>query len=285
LSIAAGGCAIAYRGLVAAGGVLLLSAGAFGVCLMVLAVESGRSLLERRARVTQLAALGRWSGYMAHDFKNPLAALKGAAQFLLEERAQGRSIDHQSKFLSLLVNETNRLARLLDRYQHFAALGAIKQPTSLNALLEQLAAQHRAGLPPEVSLELALDSTLPPCPLDAELALAALENLLRNAIEAMPHGGRVTLRTSWRVEIEALSSARKPREGERREVSVAVADTGRGMNPRELALACEDFFTTKEPGRGQGLPMVKRVAAAHGGSLHSQSRLGHGTCMTLVFPC
>jgi signal transduction histidine kinase len=273
LLIALGGYVISERLLPASWGMLALATCAIGVCVGAAAVEAVRAVRQQNARVTRLTALGRWSSYMAHDFKNPLTALKGAAQFLQEERAQGRSIDAQHEFLALLVSESDRLAGLVERYQHFGATEALKQPTSLNGLVAQVLAPMQAALPANVTLQLALDDSLCACSLDPQLTHVALENVVRNALEAMPRGGTLTVRTTW---TRARSGPPAP--------SVSVEDTGRGMNPRELSLAFDDFFSTKEPGRGLGLAMVKRVLEAHGGSVRASSRLGQGTCITLRFP-
>lgn len=271
--IALGGYALSVRLAPGSWGVLALACTAIGACLAAALIEAIRAMLQQSARLTRLTALGRWSSHMAHDFKNPLAALKGAAQFLLEERAQGRSIDNQQQFLALLVSESDRLAGLIERYQHFGGVGIRTEIASLNALVERVLAGVYATLPENVRLQVALDPGLSNCVLDPQLALVALENVICNALEAMPQGGSLSISTSALFEPDAPPQQR-----------VAVRDTGRGMNPRELELAFDDFFSTKDDGRGLGLPMVKRVIEAHGGSVRMHSRLGQGTCLTLTFP-
>ena len=113
-----------------------------------------------------------------------------------------------------------------------------------------------------------LAGELPACALDADLMAAALDNLLRNACEAMPQGGTVTLRTELRED----------------RVGVVVEDSGVGMHAREIERATDEFYTTKATGSGLGLSFVQRVARAHGGELSIASVPGKGTRATIFIP-
>jgi signal transduction histidine kinase len=271
--IACGGYIVARHALVSSSHLLLLAGLAIVVCLAALVIQAASVIVQHQSRVAHLTALGRWSAYMAHDLRNPLAALKGAAQFLVEERAQGRSIDGQREFLELLVAESDRLSRLVDHYQRFGGYGAVKEAIALNDIVRQILEQQRSLIPASVAVELELQSQLPACALDRELFGVALENLLSNAIEAMPDGGTLTLRT-----------ARAERGAETKRVVVSVEDTGRGMSPRQVERAFDEFFSTKKSGGGLGLALVKRVVDAHGGTVQLSSHLGEGTHVMMNFP-
>lgn len=250
----------------------LMAVLATGAVLALLCVQKFREGLQRRERTDRLALLGRMSSQIAHDIKNPLAAMRGAAQFLKEERAQGRSIDAQMDFLELIIEETDRLGRLVDRYQRLSKLEPQRSPTCLNELVGQvLARQQLRGDEAELRLELALD--MPSCAMDSDLVSTALENLFVNAYESLRGGGTVTVRTHVR------RNRHRPAA-----VAVTVADTGVGMNPRELAQAFDEFFTTKTTGSGLGLPLVQRVVDAHGGSLNVVSHTARGTKVTIELP-
>ncbi|MFN0062982.1 MAG: ATP-binding protein [Myxococcaceae bacterium] len=222
-------------------------------------------------RLHGLAALGRVSDQLAHDLKNPLAALRGAAQFLREEIARGNSVQNKLEFFDLLVEQTDRLGSTIERYRR---LGRVEPQCALldvNALV-----QHTLALQPlatgNVSVKLALSPGLSSVSADADLLAAALHNLVRNSIEAMPNGGTLTVSTQL---------AQGPREAG---VRISVEDTGIGMDARAREQAFEDFFTTKASGTGLGLAFVRRVVEAHRGEVQLTSHEGRGTRVQMFLP-
>jgi signal transduction histidine kinase len=124
-----------------------------------------------------------------------------------------------------------------------------------------------------VELGLDLADALPECDADADLVASALENVVRNAFEAMPRGG--TLRIGTRLDVPAAGDAA---------IVVRVQDTGEGMDARRAERAFDDFYTTKATGSGLGLAFVRRVALAHGGNVSLASRPGEGTRVELRLP-
>jgi signal transduction histidine kinase len=246
---------------------------AITLCWIALLWQAARATAHDRIRMERLAMLGRLSAQLAHDLKNPLSALKGAAQFLSEERAQGRSIDAQHEFLELMVSESERLSRLVDRYQRLGRLESIASSTSVNDLVTRVVGLHKLAERSDVTARLDLAPELPECALDVDLVATAVENLLRNASEATDEGGTVTIRTE-----------RVPQRTAREAIAITVEDSGCGMNARDLEQAFDEFFTTKAKGSGLGLPLVKRVVEAHGGSVLVNSEVGRGTRVVLLFP-
>lgn len=235
---------------------------ALGTLRPIVAVQN-----EERARLRQLATLGRFSAQMAHDLKNPLAAIRGAAQFLLEERARGASIDAQETFVSLIVEQTDRATRVVDDYQRLGRAEAVRRTVVLKPLLEEMRSAQQAASaahPISLTLEPPLDASTE-VSLDRDLVLGALENLIRNAREAMPDGGAITLGAS--------------RAGD--QLTLRVSDAGPGMDPRTRESAFDEFFTTKATGSGLGLAFVARVAEAHGGRARLTSEVGRGTTVWL----
>jgi signal transduction histidine kinase len=139
----------------------------------------------------------------------------------------------------------------------------------VNALLEELLdfygpeARQR-----KIAIRKEFDPSIPPVPLDAALLKQALINILKNAQEAMPSGGDLTVRTSKN----------------RRCVHVDVADTGTGIAPEHLDKIFEVYFTTKPNGSGLGLPTAKRIVEEHGGSIAVESRPGQGARFEIRLP-
>lgn len=269
-SIVAVGSSIAIvRGLEPTLGIAILAVAIIAMALLAVLRPVLAGVLRHRDRVARLATLGRLSAQMEHDLRNPLAALKGAAQFLQEERARDRSIDGQQAFLTLLVNETDRLSRLIDKYRRLGRLEPSTSTASLNVLVTRALSLH-ALQGRGVQVESLLHEGVPWLELDEDLVLTALENVLINAIEATAPGGVV--RVSTRLE----------RHG--RTLTLEVEDHGSGMSARTRERAFDEFFTTKARGSGLGLPLVRQIVEAHGGRVTLTSQVGKGTRLCLHFP-
>jgi len=244
--------------------------------LLAVGVGAWRELSRSRAaaaeRLQRLVSLGRFSEQLAHDLRNPLAALKGAVQYLLVEREQGRSLDGQEEFLRLMLEQVDRTSRVVEEYQRIANVEPIKSPTSLNELVASVLEMQRYAPSVDVKVEAKLEPSLPTCELDPELVRTTLENLLRNAFDAMPQGGRITVETALALDHGAKG------------VALSVSDEGQGMDARILERATDQFFTTKATGSGLGLAFVDRVARAHQGHLELSSEVGRGTTVRLWMP-
>jgi signal transduction histidine kinase len=250
----------------------LLVFGTVTVTLVMLA--AGRLvaviILARRDQLLRLATLGRFAAQLGHDLRNPLAALKGATQFLREERRQGRSIDDRTEFLDLLRDQIDRLLGVVEDYQRLGRIEPVRAPVQLNDVVRQLVTLEAFAGGDRISVRAELSPDLPACLADRDLVAGALENLLQNAFEAIPAAGAVVVRTRC--------------ANEARRLTVSVHDTGVGMSPRTRERALDDFFTTKAGGSGLGLAFVRRVAEVHRGDITLASREGRGTTVTLSLP-
>lgn len=238
---------------------------------LAVARELGGSAAVARERVRRLATLGRFSEQLAHDLRNPIAALKGALQFLKTERGQGRPLEPHGEFLDLMAEQVERLQRVVAEYQRLANVQPVLATSCLNDIVREVIGMQRFAVVSNVRLNAELADDLPEANLDKDLVATTLENVLRNAYEAMPNGGTVTVRT------ERLADAAGG-------VAVSVADEGQGMDARVLDRASDEFFTTKATGSGLGLSFAARVAQAHGGTLRLTSRPGKGTVVRLSLP-
>jgi two-component system sensor histidine kinase HydH len=252
-------------------GLWILSGSSAAVVALGALREFTRSVAASRERVQRLAGLGRFSAHLAHNLRNPLSALKGALQFLVVEQREGRSLDAHAHFLDLMLEQVERVNAVIDDYQRLAKLNPLLSFKSLRDVVEEVLLMQRFGTVTSVTLRADLASGLPSCEIDGTLIATALENVLRNAYEAMPNGGTVIVR----LERAALGA-----DG----IVLSVEDQGIGMDPRELSRATEEFFTTKSSGTGLGLNFVDRVARAHGGTLEISSVIRKGTIVTLRIP-
>lgn len=221
--------------------------------------------MREHERREQLATLGRFAEQMAHDLRNPLAAIRGAAQFLEQEHRDGRSLDPQVEFVTMILERTDHLTRVLDDYRRMARVEPVRARTDLVRLVDAVAQAQRLAAPEGVTI--AVDAQPASALVDPDLLTTALENLLRNAFEAM-EGGTIAVRLR---QVDGI-------------VDIEVEDDGPGMDARTCERVFDAFYTTKATGSGLGLAFVRRVLEAHGGSARLDSRLGRGTRVVMSLP-
>ncbi|AKU97336.1 Flagellar sensor histidine kinase FleS [Labilithrix luteola] len=252
----------------------------FGVTVvtLVLAVvvrEAASSLASYRERVERLAVLGRFSAQMAHDVKNPLAALVGAVQ-VLEAGESDPHLDTRA-FRSMIVEQADRIRAIVEKYDRLGRVEPVPTLVRVNDLVTRVAALSRYATSHEVKVSFDLDARLGECEVDADLLSGALENIVRNALEAMKSGGMLVVTTR--------GPHGRPGERERdTALVIAVQDSGEGMDVRQAERAFDDFYTTKSTGSGLGLAFARRVALAHGGDVLLSSSRGSGTLVELRLP-
>lgn len=211
---------------------------------------------------------------LAHEIRNPLAGLKGAAQLLARRAASRLDNDDERELIELIDAEVERLTTLLERLVNPAAPRAF-EPVNIHAVLERVRVLADADAGWAVKIERDYDPSLPPITGDADRLVQALWNLLRNALES----GASTVALRTRAEHGVLIGE----VAHRLVLRVEIADDGRGV-PEDLA---ERIFlplvTGRAEGSGLGLALAQQVAREHGGALSYRSRPGH-TVFTLMVP-
>ena len=240
-----------------------------------LVAETERAFaLEQQARQTgALAVAGKLAVALAHEVGTPLNIISARAEFIL----RGLPADAQDREdLEAIVGQIDRISRIITSLLDAVRPQAPKlERTSAARVIQDLspllglAARQRG-----VQLTEAVDESLPLVRADAGQLQQVLINLVVNALEATPDGGRVTV------------SARAAIHGAQSGVAIAVADTGSGIAPELQAKIFETFFTTKPRGQGTGLGLAisRDIARAHGGHLHVESVPGAGATFTLWVP-
>lgn len=221
---------------------------------------------------TQYNEIAQLAGELAHEIKNPLSVIAMNMDLLAEDFADAATPPERRALakIGIVKSQCQRLQNLLDDFLNFARVRHLELlPGSLNEQIERVLNLFRPQAEERnIDIVRYLDPELPSIMLDVPTLEAALVNLVKNAIEAMPGGGQLTART------------RLTRTG----VALDLIDTGNGME-RETALRMfEPFYTTKDGGSGLGLPMAKKGIKAHGALINVQSELGRGTQFTLEFP-
>lgn len=238
------------------------------LCRLVLSNVREIEALEQRQR---LAALGEMAAGLAHEIRNPLAGLKGAAQYL-----QGEDVPEEGReMLQVIVDEANRLDVVVRQFLDYARPFELNRaPEPPNAFVAHALALLRAqGIPRGIELTEDLAGDLPVVPLDGALLAQVMINLLQNAIQAMPRGGHLGVATRLRA----------GRSGQPT-VEVAVSDSGPGISPEALKKLFVPFYTTKAGGTGLGLAISRRIVDAHGGELAVESEEGQGATFVLRLP-
>ncbi|WP_406856117.1 ATP-binding protein [Alsobacter sp. KACC 23698] len=224
------------------------------------------------------SALGQLAGGIAHDMNNVLHAVQGALGTILRRVEDAEKVREMARLAS---DAAERGASVVRRLLAFSGKpGAAHEDADVASLLEGLHAilRHTLGGTIEVVTEVA--AALPAIRADRRQLETVLVNLAINARDAMPGGGRLTLRASASPPPEPEAAPARPL------VRIAVADTGQGMSADVLRRASEAFFTTKPAGHGTGLglAMAREFAEGAGGALRIASEPGRGTEVTLWLP-
>lgn len=217
------------------------------------------------------------SALLAHEIKNPLAGISGAAQLL-----QMTLGDTEAELLGLIQEEVERIRTLLDRMDAFGDTSpGPREPVNIHDVLDQARRAARAGFARHIRFREHFDPSLPPVPADRQQLLQAVSNLLKNAAEAAPrNGGEITLRTAYRpgVQIAVAGGAR-----ERLPLEVIVADNGPGVPDDLVDHVFDPFVTSKGQGSGLGLPLVAKIVGDHGGVVEYR-RQAEATEFRLLLP-
>jgi len=242
-----------------------------------LVIENSKLYQQMKER-DRLAALGEMSAGLAHEIRNPLAAIKGAIQYL--EPARLPTEDRE--FLEIIIEEVNRLNGVVTQFLDYSRpLKPSMAPGEVNDILDRTFRLLSAETPPPIEVRLELSAGLPRVLCDAEQLKQVFLNLALNAFQAMPRGGRLTVAT--RVERDELAFWR---EGKRRRdvVEIRFHDTGPGIPEEARENIFVPFYTTKEKGTGLGLAICQRIVKAHGGAIAVRSAPGGGAQFVISLP-
>ncbi len=234
----------------------------------------------RMEHLSKLETVAQLTGGAAHDFNNLLTAAMGCLELILREGNTGRT----AALAETALRSINRGARLTQQLLAFARRQTLRPVSAdLNALLTEIEVLIHRAVGETIDVVFDCAPSLPRCEVDPAQFEAAVMNLVINARDAMPKGGRVRL-TTRKVEMGQIPSRMDLPSGDY--VAFAVEDNGEGMRPEVAARAFEPFYTTKEIGKGSGLglSMVYGFAKQSGGGLRIESAVGTGTSVSLYLP-
>lgn len=226
-----------------------------------------QSSFEQLRRADRLSALGELSAGLAHELRNPLGSIEGAVQILRRPELPNAT---RQEFGELAQKEVNRLKELVSNFLDFARPQTPRRkPTNVSELLEsvKLLAADTANMS---QVQICVDSSrkLPAVAIDPEQMKQVLLNLVLNAIQATPSGGRVLLGANQRGEF----------------LDIFVRDEGIGIEPENLERIFDPFFTTRADGTGLGLSIAYQIVNAHGGHIAATRNAERGMTFAVSLP-
>lgn len=237
-----------------------------------------QQLVDQRDRLVQAERVAAWrelARRLAHELKNPLFPLQTTVENLrrAKEQSPAQFDEVFRESTSILLSEIDNLGKIIARFSDFARmprpeLGPVNVNDVVRDVVKLFEAQFGAVGRPPITPELHLDDRLPTAQADAALLHRAIENLVLNAMDAMPAGGVLMLRTG-------------SHDGE---IHLEVSDTGAGLTPEECERLFTPYYTTKQHGSGLGLAIVQSVVSDHGGRISVESETGVGTSFHIELP-
>ena len=247
--------------------------GAFRLLLLEDVTET-RRMQDQLVETEKLVAMGQLASGIAHELANPLSSMSSNLQYVWEKMSRDGDltlVDAVEVTLEHLDQMRRLLRSLLDfTGQHRAHYEMVNVG---DLIRRKLAFIGKEAEQQGVEVTVGLKPSLPPCHLDVRMIGQALLNLLKNALEAMPHGGRLNI---------SARPANSTPDGD--SVIIAIEDTGAGIEEAEMRRVFRPLYSTKPRGTGLGLAFCRQVIEEHGGEIHLASQKGHGTTVTLTLP-
>jgi signal transduction histidine kinase len=236
---------------------------------LVADITEQERLQTRLTEAERMAAVGGLAAGLAHEIRNPLAAIVNAATLLEDEETL--TPEERSSILAAVKTEARRLNTTLSDFLLFARPRALKrQNGEIRQVVEHVGAllQEERTRPGGVQVDVQIDPTLPVFAFDPDQLTQVLWNIARNGLEAMDGHGRLALDVSR----------------QNGEVLISIADTGRGIPPEERWHIFQPFYSKKPGGTGLGLAIAQRIVSAHGGRIDVDSTPEQGSRFTISLP-
>jgi two-component system sensor histidine kinase HydH len=240
----------------------------FGRVVLFKDLTEMRALRQELEKNRRLATVGRLAAGVAHEIRNPLSSLKGFATYFKEKY---KVSDRDQDIARIMIQEVDRLNRVVSQLLEFSRpVRLYLQPAALKPLIEdtfRLVDQQSSAI--DVAMTLEMDDEQCRGRIDADKMKQVLLNLYHNALDAMPDGGRLSVRVT---------------NAENNSVCLEVKDTGAGIQPKDHPHVFEPYFSTKKSGTGLGLAIVHNIIEAHQGKIEIASQQGEGTVVRITLP-
>ena len=218
---------------------------------------------EQLVRSERLAAIGQLAGGVGHELRNPLGAIKNAIYYVKGKVAKselGRKEPRVMEFLDIMDDEVNTSNKIINDLLGFSRVGKPSvSPTRIDKVIED--ALSRTPIPENIELTKKLDADLPEVDIDPDQIQQVWVNIIMNAVQAMPKGGKLTIGAKRRGKL----------------LEVEISDTGCGIPQEAVDKIFDPLFTTKAKGIGLGLAVCKAIIDRHEGNIEVESKVGKGT--------
>jgi len=220
---------------------------------------------EQLVRHEKLAILGQLAGGVGHELRNPLGVISNAIYFL--QMTLSEADETTREYLEMISSEVSNADTIVSDLLDFSRVKAVeREETSVSGLVSQVL--EKQPTPENVEVTIAIPPDLPAVFVDSGKIGQVLSNLVTNACQVMPEGGKLTISA----------------QAEKEKVSFSITDTGCGISRENMKNIFEPLFTTKARGIGLGLPVSRSIVEANGGSIKAESEEGKGSTFTLILP-
>jgi len=247
----------------------------------ILTLKDITYIRELEAAVRQadrLSTVGTLAAGLAHEVKNPLGGIKGAAQLLERELTEDSEM---LEYTRVMIRETERIDRIIRELLELASPRGLKlTPVNLHKIMgDILLLQRQSVSGMDISFATHFDPSIPDIIADEEMLTRLFLNLVRNALDAVGGAGQVTVRSRVLSDYRMAQNQRRSRM-----VAIEVCDDGPGIPRSDLENIWTPFFSTKSTGTGLGLAICHKIVAEHRGMIKVESDPGHGTKFTVLLP-
>jgi two-component system, NtrC family, nitrogen regulation sensor histidine kinase GlnL len=258
-----------------------------GLILVLHDLSYQKELAENAQREDRLTHLGVVAAGLAHEIKNPLAGIRGAAQ-LLQRRV--RTDPSAVEYTAVMIREIDRLSGLLEQLLGLSTLPSLElRPVNVHKILTEVLLLERETASSHQRMQTHFDPSLPDVLGDEAQLAQVFRNLIKNAIQAIAgrRGGELTIVTRMATTFHMMRTEPHPGKNEPRRgrfLAIDFTDNGIGITPEQLAQLFTPFFTTKTKGTGLGLVVSQKIIAQHGGTIRVESDPGQGTIFHVYLP-
>lgn len=250
-----------------------------GAVILVKDVTLLRNLQESFQHSEHMSSMGILAAGLAHEIKNPLGGIRGAAQLLLLELSK----PDQGEYLNVVIAEVDRINRMVENMLDFTRPQQLQQEQlNIHQILEHILILEKESLTVKKGTVIQeYDPSLPQLVGEEDRLKQVFLNLIKNAVEAIPEGGAVRLVTRVGTDYSVKTG---PDSNPCLTIIIEIIDSGPGIPAEELKKLFTPFYTTKRKGSGLGLPLSLKIIEDHGGTIKVLSEMGKGTTVQVFLP-